>query len=63
MDMKLWWDSMTAAQRKAVIRRDKSMRNPLYSMLVDRMAGASYDALTTLQRESLPDFHAMGGRK
>ena len=47
------WDSMTEAERVALLLTDETMGAAAYSSLVQRMSTSTYDELSVLQREAV----------
>lgn len=47
------WDAMTAEQRKAVLRRDKSMRDPRSVGLVVRLSALEADQMNAVQVDAV----------
>lgn len=51
------WDKLTPDERAAALRQsDKSMQDPRWNPLVERMATSSFDSLTQLQRAAVDDL-------
>jgi len=53
------WDALDVAGRLAVLKRDRSMRDPRWASLRRTMAGRAYFELTLLQRGAVD--HLLGG--
>lgn len=47
------WDSMTPAQRTKQIKKDRSMRDPMWAGLVRTLAGSNYEQLTPLHQDAV----------
>lgn len=56
------WDALTQAGRKALIRRDPSMRMDRFSDLVERMSCSQFTDLTPIQQDGVGEFWKFDNR-
>lgn len=51
-----FWDALSTEERITLIRRDKSMRDPRFALLVIQMSASKFAQMSSVQQDSITYF-------